>query len=189
MSTTRRNTLRRAILALTMIGVVFMATSCGDNNSGSGDQPAAGAPGLPTCAQIAEALHDMVAHLAPVNLIRTQEDIENGTSCSWEEKSSGNHFLVGAKYRQTDVQEIYNQEGDWNPSTPVMPAYSLAKPDGQERPDAVFVIYDGSAERYEPGCEVNLTYFTPTFKVQFIGEGYVVDQAKQAVLRVADLMR
>ncbi|MCV7354526.1 hypothetical protein [Mycolicibacterium fluoranthenivorans] len=189
MSATQRNTLRNIILALIMIGAVLMVTSCGDNNSGGGDQPAVSAPALPTCAQIGDALHGLVANLEPVNLNRTQEDIESGAMCRWEDKPTGKSILIGAKYGPIDVQEIYDQKGVWDPSTSMMPVYSLAKPDGQERSDAVFVIYDGSAERYEPGCEVNLTYFTPKFKVQFIGEEYVIDQAKDATLRVADLMR
>jgi len=119
----------------------------------------------------------------------TQEDIENGASCWWEDKPTGKSVLIGAKYSPTNVQEIYDQKGVWDPSTSIMPAHSLAKPDGPERSEAVFVIYDGSAERYEPGCEVNLTYFTPTFKVQFIGKEYTIAQAKSATIQVADLMR
>jgi len=144
---------------------------------------------LPTCAQIGEALHDLVAHLESVKMALTQEDIENGASCWWEDKPTGKSVLIGAKYSPTNVQEIYDQKGVWDPSTSIMPAHSLAKPDGPERSEAVFVIYDGSAERYEPGCEVNLTYFTPTFKVQFIGKEYTIAQAKSATIQVADLMR
>lgn len=119
----------------------------------------------------------------------TQEDIENGASCWWEDKSTGKSALIGAKYSPTNVQEIYDQKGIWDPSTAMMPAHSLAKPDAPERSEAVFVVYDSSAERYEPGCEVNLTYFTPTFKVQFIGKDYTIGQAMTATVRVADLMR
>lgn len=189
MFATRGAILRDAIFALIMIGAVLLATSCGANNSGGGDPSAASTPRLPTCAQIGDALHDLVAHLEPVKMALTQEDIENGASCWWEDKPTGKSVLIGAKYSPTNVQEIYDQKGVWDPSTSMMPAHSLAKPDGPDRSDAVFVIYDGSAERYEPGCEVNLTYFTPTFKVQFIGKEYTIDQAKAATVRVADLMR
>ncbi|WP_141868294.1 hypothetical protein [Arthrobacter sp. SLBN-53] len=190
MLTNQVKALRTIILTLIMIGVALVATNCsGNNRSGHADHPAADVVRLPTCAQIGEALHDMVAHLDPVDLVLTPEDIENGTSCRWDDKPSGTHISIGVKHLETDLQEIYDQKGIWDPSTAMMPAYSLAKPDGPERPNAVFVIYDGSAQRYEPGCEVNLTYFTPTFKVQFVGVGYVVDQAKESTLRVAGLMQ
>ena len=63
------------------------------------------------------------------------------------------------------------------------------EPDEPGVQDSIFAVREGSAAVYEQGCEVNLTYFTPTFSVQFIGDEYAIDQAKEATLRVAGLMQ
>lgn len=188
MSTLTATTARTVIIALITMGAIFMSTSCADNDSGDAHHRT-DTPRLPTCAQIAEALRDLVAHLDPVNLVLTSEDIENQSWCAWEDKPTGKLIHITARYGDIAVQDIRDKRGHWDPSSYARPEYFLAEPVGSGAEDSIFVINNGSAEVYAPGCEVNLTYFTPNFSMKFIGEEYVIGQAMQATLQVAKLMK
>lgn len=167
-----------------------MATNCGANEPSDGDQPAATTRPLPTCAQIGAVLKDFIEadSLEPVELVLTPEDIENATTCVWKDVPTGKSILIGASFGTYDIQKT-REWGASGEQSPNEPESFLAEPDERGAEDAIFMINADSAEVYEPGCEVNLTYFTPTFSVRFIGDEYVIDQAKDAALRVAELMR
>ncbi|WP_301123014.1 hypothetical protein [Mycolicibacterium fortuitum] len=177
--------IRTTILILITIGVVLMVTNCSANDSGDAHQPA-NPPSLPTCAQIAEVLGDMVADLESVDLVLTDEDLENKAWCSWRDIPSGKSVFIGASFGDYAIQKIRDRQKE---QTHMEPDSFLAEPDEPQAQDSIFAIREGSAAVYEQGCEVNLTYFTPTFSVRFIGEEYVIDQAKEATLRVAKLIR
>lgn len=164
-----------------------MLTSCTDGDSGDSASEVADTPALPTCAQIAAVLKVFIEadSLDPVNLVLTEEDVEHQTWSAWEDKPSGKSVLIAAGRGDIAIQEIRDQQGHWDPSSYERPEYF--QPDEPGATDAIFVINDGSAEVYEPGCEVNLTY-TSTFWVKVIGEEYVIDQVKDIALRVATLM-
>ena len=115
-----------------------------------------------------------------------QEDIENGTICMWKDVPTGKSILIGVSHGTWVIQDIRNRPVE-QPVTE--PETYLVEPDEPGVQDSISAVREGSAAVYEQGCEVNLTYFTPTFSVQFIGDEYAIDQAKEATLRVAGLMQ
>lgn len=145
-------------------------------------------PALPTCAEIGAALRDDFIEadsLDPVELVLTAEDTEGKAWCSWKDIPTGKSIFIGAEYRDTVIEDITERRGAWE----VGPDYRIETPHNGVHPGEIFVINEGSAEVYEPGCEVQLVYITPSFAVRISVEDYDLDAAQRIALRVAELMR